>query len=287
MDIPSPWEKCADEVIRDRLARILVIGGVDRGKSTFCRFLASRLLQTGEKVALVDADIGQKDIGPPATITTGYPDAGARLKRIPPAGFYFVGSVGPFRHFLPMVVGTKLLVDAAEAAFVIVNTTGLIEGAGRILKGFKIENVNPDIVVAIDRSGEAQPILDDYRHRRTTSLPASELATPKSPEQRKINRIKAFAEYFSAAREITLPAGGLAFQRYASYGDPLARASRNLLCGLARGDNRCLGLGILLGSDGQSLRFLTPVTGEISIVQLGDMFLAPDGRELASGSKNL
>jgi polynucleotide 5'-hydroxyl-kinase GRC3/NOL9 len=277
MDIPPAWERCADEVISQRLARIFVIGAVDRGKSTFCRFLASRILSFGAKAALVDADIGQKDIGPPATITTGYP---SEDKVTPPADFYFVGSVGPFRHFLPMVVGTRLLVEAARADFVIVNTTGLLEGAGRILKGFKIENINPEVIVAIDRFGETRPILEDYRHRRTVSLPASQLATPKSPEQRKENRARAFAEYFSLAREAVLPVEGLAFQRCASYGAPLSGASRGLLCGLAGKDNRCLGLGILLGSDGQSLSFLTPVEGEVAIVQLGDMYLAPDGREL-------
>ena len=61
------WRKLASQVVKPQQI-VLVIGATDAGKSTFCRFLADVALAKGCKVACVDADIGQSQIGPPTTI---------------------------------------------------------------------------------------------------------------------------------------------------------------------------------------------------------------------------
>ena len=61
------WRKLASWVVKPQQI-VLVIGATDAGKSTFCRFLADFALAKGFKVACVDADIGQSQIGPPTTI---------------------------------------------------------------------------------------------------------------------------------------------------------------------------------------------------------------------------
>src|SRR5512139_1849639 len=68
LDIPAAWARSADTILRNRWRTILVLGATDRGKSTYCAVLGARLSHARRRVALVDADVGQKDVGPPATI---------------------------------------------------------------------------------------------------------------------------------------------------------------------------------------------------------------------------
>ena len=49
----------------------LVIGVVDAGKTTLVTRLAAALASPGDLVGVVDADLGQSDIGPPTTVGLG------------------------------------------------------------------------------------------------------------------------------------------------------------------------------------------------------------------------
>lgn len=75
---------------------------------------------------MVDGDTGQKDIRPPAALTVGYPHPGTNLANIRPRDFYFVGTVNPVRHLLPMVVGLQQLVDRVQTECVIITAKGLV-----------------------------------------------------------------------------------------------------------------------------------------------------------------
>ena len=279
IDIPASWARSVAEIARRQWRRILVIGAVDRGKSTYCRFLSQHLLAAGWRVAIVDADVGQKDIGPPAAITLGYPALAQPLTTVRPAAWYFVGAVSPVGHLLPMVVGTKQLVEAAQAAYVIINTTGLVHGVGRVLKSYTIEAVQPHVIVAIEQEAELQPLLTSYRNYRVLRLSPSVHAVAKTPEQRRLVRERAFQGYFQTASEVALPVRHLLFQRrYVPRDDEL-----HVLCGVADRRNRGVGLAISLGRQAQpdTLSLLTPVPAPlIHIVQYGDLCLTPEGHEL-------
>src|SRR3954451_21991417 len=55
----------------------LVLGAADVGKSTFCRFLLGHLRARGRRTALLDTDVGQKTVGPPACVTLAGADRSA------------------------------------------------------------------------------------------------------------------------------------------------------------------------------------------------------------------
>ena len=317
IDIPSSWEWSAEQILHHTWRKILVIGTVDRGKSTYCHFLSRRLLAAGDKVAIVDADVGQKDIGPPATITLGYPDPVQPRQKIPPAAMYFVGAVSPRRHLLPTVVGCRQLVDLARAARVIVNTTGFVYELGRVLKGYKIDAIQPDVIVALARGRELNSLLRPYRHIRTLRIIPSSQARSKTPQQRKDNRERAFGDYFAPAGEVSVAWRRVHVQRsllfsgtrvtheafvyaertaegllaIAASGTPYHPGvtvipigfERSLLCGVANRRNRGVGLAILIRIDfaTETLTLLTPVAAaDIGIIQFGDMYVSPDGREI-------
>ena len=113
LHIPEPWRQSAATILEDRPRVILVLGGGDVGKSSYCRFLITELLAAGHRIAVVDADVGQKDVGPPATVTLGYAAGTAQQWVVAPEAFYFVGSTSPAGRMLPLVLGTAQLVIAA------------------------------------------------------------------------------------------------------------------------------------------------------------------------------
>lgn len=279
IDIPPSWAWSAAKIVQHKWRKVLVIGDVDLGKSTYCGFLSSQLIAAGLRVAVVDADVGQKAIGPPAAITLGYPTASGLFSGLQPTGWYFVGSVSPVGHLLPMVVGTKQLVDAARAPVVVVNTTGFIHGVGGVLKGYKIEAIQPDVMVTIARGAELQPLIGAYRHYRILRIRPSTRAVSKTYAQRREAREAAFRAYFQPAHEVVLPTRQLIFQRRGGS----TELAPYLLCGLADRRNRGLGLAIVsaVHRPGETLSLLTPVPAQnIRLVQIGDLYLHSDGREL-------
>ncbi|RLE68608.1 MAG: hypothetical protein DRJ43_05280, partial [Thermoprotei archaeon] len=64
--IPKEWEDLVSRIKPGDV--IMLLGGVDVGKSGLFAFLANKLVSAGMRVGLIDADVGQSDIGPVGTI---------------------------------------------------------------------------------------------------------------------------------------------------------------------------------------------------------------------------
>ncbi len=277
IDIPSDWRQAASLILDHKLRKILVLGASDRGKSTFCHYLLWRLLQAGLTPAFIDADVGQKDLGPPATITLGYPQLDRALQDLTPAAMYFVGAVSPVAHLLPMVVGTRQLLDQTDAPFVVINTSGLITGVGSVLKAYKIDSLRPDIIVALGNRWELAPILAAHRHFRILALPPSPQAQIKLQETRRQHRLEAFRRHFCHAQEYSLLLDQLALQRL-PIDRPVTEATfyPNRLCALANERQAVLGLALISSFTPKKrlLTLFTPVPQHrAAILQLGDMLV--------------
>ena len=112
MTVEPSWEAA---ILWARRARvILVIGETETGKTSFTTHLAGTLLGDHPSVAVVDADLGQSDIGPPTTVGLGRlrPPV-ERLADAEVVGLYFVGSTSPQGHLLPTVLGTRMMTEKA------------------------------------------------------------------------------------------------------------------------------------------------------------------------------
>ena len=107
------WKAALDDLRQART--ILLLGATDTGKTTFLTWLANILLVQERRIAIVDADVGQSSLGPPTTIGLSVvTEPFQRLQELPPATLYFVGATSPRGHLVPMIVGTKRLVDCAR-----------------------------------------------------------------------------------------------------------------------------------------------------------------------------
>ncbi|MBI4730461.1 MAG: hypothetical protein HY775_13330 [Acidobacteria bacterium] len=264
---------------------VVALGGMDTGKTTFCKMCAAVALRVGRSVGFLDADIGQSTIGPPASIGLKMLASEADLEPETlgrPDHTYFVGSISPQGHLLPMVVGTaKMAREARDASpdLVVVDTTGLIGGTlGQVLKYHKLELLRPDWVVGFQRGGELEPILGVVRR----ALPAEVESLPVGPHV-----ALRTVEERGAAREARMRA---------AFEPPLHRwkvkpsvfipaippevdlaGLDGLLVGMEDGKGSCLGLGILEYRDG-SLRMISSLAEGARALRLGSVRVSPDFR---------
>jgi polynucleotide 5'-hydroxyl-kinase GRC3/NOL9 len=126
--------------------RIIVIGQIDTGKSTLIKNMADHM-----DTYVLDADVGQNDIGPPSVVSLGERNEG-RYRMI---DGYFCGSTTPSRHFLQMIAGVSRLIPQCRNRPVLINTTGLATGEiGRALKTEKINAIKPDLIIGLETGNE-------------------------------------------------------------------------------------------------------------------------------------
>lgn len=207
---------------------VLVLGESDTGKTTLVASLASALLEAGASVAIVDADLGQSEIGPPTTVGLGRPRAPLDcLADAEVSGLYFVGATSPRDHVVETVLGTRRMTDRAlelGVDHVIVDTSGLVHGeVGRSLKQAKIELVAPDLVLCLQRAGECEPILGPYagdRRPAVLRLRPTPAVRRRPVEERRLHRERAMTAYFTDARPVTLDLGRVVLRAPALYAGP-------------------------------------------------------------------
>jgi polynucleotide 5'-hydroxyl-kinase GRC3/NOL9 len=239
-------------------------------------------VDAGRPSAFVDADVGQKTVGPPATISLKAvrsvgdlePDALATADALS-----FVGSTSPQGHLLPVVTGVVALAQRARdggSDLVVVDSGGLVSGiSGQILKYHKVEMLRPDLVVGLQRGEELQPLLGVIQRFFSTevvSLGVHPDVMPTSVEQRAENREAAMRRYFSAELHrwrvkptVFMPALPPMFN--------LANLDR-MLVGLSDGDGGYLGIGYLEhGTEDRVLRLISPVAEGPKALRLGSVRL--------------
>lgn len=207
VEISPEWENAIRAIV-DKPGVTAVIGGVDTGKTTFTRQLANAGVRAGVPTAVVDADTGQSEIGPPAAISMAVVERPIEsLRELKPRRMYFTGATSPAVNLLPSVVGVKRMTDdalARGARLVVVDTSGLVAGIiGRRLKLYKVDLLAPQHVVGIrKKERELDHILsplEGIKRHTVHKLPASPEARAKPAEFRAARRRSQFYDYFHDA----------------------------------------------------------------------------------------
>lgn len=260
-----------DDLFDRKNRLIMVIGGSDSGKTTFVECLAGALAAVHPGVGVADLDMGQSHIGPPTSVAWG--KAGrdfGDLAGMVAEDFYFTGTVTPVGSLLPSVAGAKVVTDSASLSCrkIVIDTTGLIAGpVGRVLKQFKIDILDPDVIIALEDERELAHILDAFRaHRRPVihriAIPVD--VRPKSTEERSAYRFDRIMAYFKDARSMTVSLKDIGI-RFTGDSAPINTASlRNRIVSLRDEGNRDRALGIVeeVITKENRITILTPATGE-------------------------
>lgn len=291
LDIPAAWRRLPLDDLRGLL---IVIGGVDVGKSTFARYLFDQLQQIALPAAFLDGDPGQSALGPPTTMTISpSPPAGrageavispsASPGRMSPRR-WFVGSTTPVHHMLPLLTGAARLSRFAfesGAAAVVYDTSGFIDpsAGGVALKHAKLDLLQPAAVFALQHSDELEPLLAPLR--RSQRFPLYELrpspaVRPRSPEVRRQRRIQRFRRYFTGAQTYSL-----GWNQLPVFPAPFYRRNRLLAIEDSAGFTLALGIIVDLDRPARRLALLTPHPHpeQANALRLGDILIDPGSFE--------
>lgn len=165
----------------------MVVGAVDTGKTRFCYDLCMAALEAGVPTAIVDADVGQSEVGAPGTIGMALIEKPVEsLSDLKPRRLYFVGATSPAEHLMECAIGTRKMVDAAlglGAKLVVVDTTGLVGGwLGRKLKTYKTDLVRPQYLIGIEKKHEIDHLLIPFA--RVTGMKIKRIASPEEAKRK-------------------------------------------------------------------------------------------------------
>lgn len=216
--------------------RLAVLGERDQGKSSFCRVLLERLAASGAGAWLLDADVGQKMVGPPACVTLAEQaaSAGLKLRRI-----RFVGETNPALAMPATVAAAARLSRVEDEARLVVNTSGLVAGPGLALKRLTLDALDPELIVSVGRSEALEAVLATQAPGRLIRLAPSPAARRKSGAARQAGRLAAFRAALSGAA--WRPIGQVVVEDLQRAPPP---GSGLRLCALADRDGEDLALGL-------------------------------------------
>jgi polynucleotide 5'-hydroxyl-kinase GRC3/NOL9 len=275
---------------------VVLLGGLDSGKSSLAREMARAALAAGRVPAYLDADPGQKSVGPPTTVgmkvIRSEPDLDPdRLSVFDACAF--VGDISPQGNLLPLVTGATRLLRLArdlEAELVVVDTSGMVSGVyGQLLKYHKVEMLRPDLVVGLQRGEELEPVLGILRRffaSDVVTLGIHPAVSPTSAERRAANREAAMRRYFAEPLQrwrvkptVFMPALPAFFE--------LVELD-HLVVGLSDGKGSYLGIGYLEHSGEEGvLRLISPVAEAPKALRLGSVRLDDRFRPMRVDLRNL
>lgn len=267
-----------DSVLNDaakRSSMVMVLGGMDTGKTTYSIRMAAAALEAGRTVAYVDADIGNTTIGPPACAGLKVLKHRSDLDQLERADLlHFVGHITPERVVLQQVIAASALAADGRrlADLVIVDTTASISGVvGESLKYHKTELIRPDRIIALHRGSELEPVVGMIG--RFFSIPIDEIPAdpdlaPSSPDERANRRASRMKIAFAGPLE-RWRVRPTVFAPTLPVGLDLERLD-GVLVGVQDGTGRSLGLGHL-EHDGSGLKVVTNAGEGMQGLRLGSL----------------
>jgi len=207
--LPYEWKTAAEQLVEmEKPATILILGGIDGGKSVFANYLLNLALKKGLKTVLIDTDLGQSEIGAPTTISmTSLRKPLPYLNKARMTTGFFVGSTSPERLTHRVLIGLKMLYEEAlkqDNELIIINTDGWIEGEKAVeYKVSMVLLVKPNVIVAIERESELEPIVGAFDYNPLINLirlPPLPAARRRSPDERRITRQGMYLKYFENSK---------------------------------------------------------------------------------------
>jgi polynucleotide 5'-hydroxyl-kinase GRC3/NOL9 len=285
--IPPSWAESADALrsFQKKPVVAMVMGKVDSGKTTYCTYLINRLLDAKQRVAILDGDLGQSDIGPPCTVAYAFAAKPlTELYELKADNALFVGVTSPSEAMNKTIEGVasmKAEILEMAADFVIVNTDGWVEGEEAVEYKLQLaERLEPDAVLCIQQGDEVRPLLAVLGCAKTV-IEASSAVKQRSTEKRKNLREMGYAKYLADAKVKSFPMNRLVIEDKTVLQGNLGE-ERGLLLGFYDSQKKFLGIGVLRDVDSvrRALKVFTSVSANPSSLVFGKVRLDENLREV-------
>ena len=315
--IPPSWIEAFNTVrsLQKKPIVVMVIGGVDSGKTSFCTYIINKLINEKCSVSILDEDIGQSDIGPPCTIAyTHVARQVIDLFNLEGENTFFVGATSPSEAAEIAIDGTALLtkeiLGKGAVDFVVVNTDGWAEGEEAVMfKSHLASALKPDVIFCLEPKDEVPSLcaafgdaLGEFREERVES-PAA--VRQRDKEKRRSLRELGYAKYLGNAKVKSFSLKRLKVKEFSGTSSSNSKAAvaekpkksaafrqceeKGLLVGLYDTQNRFLGIGISQGVDysRQMLKLRTSVSTDPSCIVLGKVRLDENLHEISTSAGKL
>jgi polynucleotide 5'-hydroxyl-kinase GRC3/NOL9 len=250
--IPASWSKPLEVIkaVEHRPVVVMVVGQADSGKSSLCTYLVNRLVEGKFRVAVLDGDLGQSDIGPSATFAYGQTmKPVADLYNLKLENAFFVGVTSPISALDKAVEGLAALkADALQRQvdYVLVNTDGWVACDTAVqYKTQLVQQLKPDVLVAVQVGDELTPLVANLENSvPLVTVEPSAALSPRTPEKRKLNREMTYAKYMKNSKLQCLPISQLIVEP--RNGVPkTVNPEAGVLVGLCGSKGKYLGIGVL------------------------------------------
>jgi len=275
--IPRTWQTAVAALlkIQTKPATVMVIGGVDSGKSSFCTYIANRLVNQHCRVAVLDEDLGQSDIGPPCTVAYAFvTNPITDLFNVKPENVFFVGVTSPSEAPDKTIEAATALATnvRAKVDFVIVNTDGWTLGEDAVaFKQHLAEALKPDVIFSLQHRGESLSLPGAFAAFKVESVDAPPVVRERDREKRRTLRELGFIKYLENARLKVFPLRHITVEGKMKNALFQLREVENLLIGLHDVQRHFMGIGIIRDVDmaRKAIKVYTAVDEKPAIVVLG------------------
>jgi polynucleotide 5'-hydroxyl-kinase GRC3/NOL9 len=163
----SIWRDVAQQVsslAADKGVTVMLAGDTDTGKSTLSAYLANLTLERGFVPCLIDGDIGQGDLGPPASIGAAILSKQVTdLRDVAASIFEFVGNISPAGFESLVAKKLRSMIDRTStlADICIINTDGYVRNGGVQYKLMIAKELQPDAIVCLGENRELLRAFED------------------------------------------------------------------------------------------------------------------------------
>lgn len=247
-------EGLISKILDPSIRSIFILGGADTGKTTLIECILEILLGS-YSIGIVDCDMGQSHIGPPTTAGWAKVREFNSWEELRLEDFYFVGSLSPSGNIQRTLEGIRFIFGKAKEKTdkVILDTTGYVSGFEAMdFKIRKIELIQPDLILVLQREDELEDIIGNLKDRLIFRMDIPKEVKSKSQEERADYRDKCFKRYFSQSKIFTF--GEEKFRRL----DEEDLGIIDKIVSLQNDKGRDLALGKILEKEDKNILVLTP-----------------------------
>jgi polynucleotide 5'-hydroxyl-kinase GRC3/NOL9 len=223
--IPSSWIESAQELLdlQTRPATAMIFGNADSGKTSFCTYLINKVLGEKRKVAVLDGDLGQSDVGPPSTVAYAFvTKAVTDLFNLQAKNAFFIGETSPGNAVDKMIEGLSLLkkeIMATNPEFLVINTDGWVEGECAVAYKLKLaEELEPEVIFCIRQRDELAPLLTALEKFKKVTVESPAAIRRRDSERRKTLRELGYKKYLRNPRVQSLSLSWLKVEGNDSFG---------------------------------------------------------------------
>jgi polynucleotide 5'-hydroxyl-kinase GRC3/NOL9 len=284
--IPNSWRVAASTLEEMQSGSVIILGAADVGKSTLCVYLVNKLKPKSRKLRVVDADIGQTDLGPPTTIARASPTQFiTSLTELESDARLFIGHTSPGYVERKLIDGIKRLSAADEGSLTIINTDGWITEPGAIqFKIRLITEVDPTLSLGLAFADELQPILGSVHAPSVIVESAKAVLTRSRADRRKI-RENGYRRFLDRGTISVVQLKKVHFSgppHFPSVSATNRVALRNLIIGILNEDGYLIQIGLLIDINRDSVHIYSRQwADEIHRIELGCLKLTTSGTEIA------